>query len=221
MSREGETAKIRCECCGKYFFPREHSDNGEFISRHHLVFPKRVFAYIQLLNPDYADIVAHYRNPFIFGADLCARNGNGGRSEAEMGCHEKLSIQTDNRCCGIDNNVEIVGSNLQVLVGMCPLISLKSPIDPSMEGELPNEFCEFCFYFQAIFSPDKYAPLMDLISESPHYAGEIAKRSLRRARSDLLRKGFSAIRIERWNKINRWKPTYKGLILDTAALVQT
>lgn len=200
----------RCSCCHEKVNV-SFSGNGDlFISRHHTVFTKDGLILendINLPHDFQKTVVKKFRNIGSYGANLCM-SGNG----HQTGCHNRFNIQIEKGCCGIRNIPKNGNLNdTRVLVGICPLISGKAPVNKSLV--IPNKFCEFCFYFHAIFSPEEYLSLMTMISALPYYDGVVDLSDLYDAKSRLQKKGIRARKITTTQsnsvKRTRWKPVYK------------
>lgn len=208
VSKNGnkKTKKDRCGCCKKRF-PFGKNGKGKFTTVHHLVFTSDGLQPTDKIDNAemQIDIIRCFRNKQRYSAILCmAENGNGKGSD-NYGCHNRLNDQIKDICCGIEN-IPLNGSSY-VVVGICPLIS--GAPSKNKEAILPNEFCEFCFYFHAIFSPNEYMPLMEIISASSHYSGKVTKEMLIIARSNLQKRGIQARKIYQSTGGIRWKPIGK------------
>ncbi|OIP22551.1 hypothetical protein COX95_01490 [bacterium CG_4_10_14_0_2_um_filter_33_32] len=205
MDSNGEKRqKRKCAHCRSYYYIGKN-DEPKAATYHHLVFTSD--GLVPTEKPEFAgdqiETIRRFRNVKNYAAILCmtnTKNGNG-KDGSNYGCHNAFNDQIINGCCGIDN----IGLNgkVYVVIGICPLITNKSPRDPILQ--IPNSLCEFCFYFNAIFSVDEYMPLMEIITKSSHYNGFVTRDSLVIAKNKIQRSGLRAKKISTNNGV-RWQP---------------
>lgn len=205
-TKQNKRKKRRCACCKTQIRYKPTLLSGDlFISRHHLVFTS------DALHPTekpgsvarrQLEVIDSFRDKDKYGTNLCMAYNKHTPKEnwGKQGCHDKFNEQITHQCCGVQNRKR--NSCTYVVIGICPLISQKKPIDPTII--LPNKFCQFCFYFHMIYSPSEFMPLIQIINKSPHYAGKITLEDLNVARELIKQRGFEVKKISVGGR-TRWK----------------
>ena len=206
--------EARCHLCSGVFpSDRLNEENTVLLPEkvatiHHIFFPARIF-----LSPNFGlsdnerrIIKNKYRNSSDHQAVLCmSKNGN-----TSKGCHNLLNDQLVNGCLGIKNPGHIEPNNGYSVVGRCPIIFSQKPHNPDMV--LPNNFCEFCFFFQMLCEPKKYEDIIPIISKIPNFQGELSVEFLVQVNQQLRNDGYQVKRAiypvgkTKASYIKRYKP---------------
>ncbi|NTU70080.1 hypothetical protein HGB13_04695 [bacterium] len=205
-----ETLPVDKDGCGKKF--------KKLATVHHLFFPAKLFQLpLANITPEERRFLRrYYRDSVDQHAILCMhKNGDGIK-----GCHDLLNAQLINGCLGIgslngNGPAPLTGGN--VSVGKCPLIFNTKPKDRSLQ--LPNELCEFCFFFQFLCDPMKFAQAIEIVSKIENFDGEISVQSLFEAQKRLRNEGYEVkktaypIGLVKGTYIVRYKPVLSEPII--------
>jgi len=207
-------SKASCHLCSGIFpLDRYNNVNTEPLPEkvatiHHIFFPARIFlsSSFGLSDQERRIIKSKYRNSSDYQAILCmSKNGHGGK-----GCHNLLNEQLVNGCLGIKNPGQAEPNNGYSVVGKCPIIFSKKPHNPNII--VPNNFCEFCFFFQILCEPKEYEDIIPIINKIPNFQGELSVEFLTQVNQQLRNDGYQVKRAiypigkTKASYIKRYKP---------------
>lgn len=205
-----ETFPVDKDGCGK-----EHK---KLATVHHLFFPAKLFQYPSksITTDERKYLRRYFRDLPEHQAVLCMhKNGDGIK-----GCHDYLNAQISNRCLGIgplSNGGETTETNGNLTIGRCPLIFGIKPRDHKLV--VPNELCEFCFFFQFLCDPLKFEQAIGIMNRIDNFEGDFSVENLFAAQKILRNEGHEVkktvypIGLIKGSYISRYKPVLQQPII--------